>query len=279
MAQQVKYESFPGFFAHDGIQRTQTPLPAIPPSFGLLDHESGNWTRFLDTLSAMNKEAPGVSYKFFLLSRHGQGSHNVAEAKYGTEAWDDYWSTINGDGELTWGPDPKLTNLGILQAEEACKGWETEAAAGLPHPDRRYCSPLSRALHTCSIMFKNVYPDNKRPVVVWENCREDIGLHTCDKRDTKSYIASAFPDFVIEDGFTEEDELWHATLRETAAEITARARGVIDRIFREDGDAPFISITAHGGFINAFLAAVGRDIYPLPTGGILPIVVKRTAQN
>lgn len=37
-----------------------------------------------------------------------------------------------------------------------------------------------------------------------------------------------------------------------------------------------IGITAHGGFINGFLTAVGRVHYALPTGGVLPVVVKCT---
>jgi hypothetical protein len=37
-------------------------------------------------LEAAKKE--GESYKVLFLGRHGQGWHNVAEAKYGTKAWD-----------------------------------------------------------------------------------------------------------------------------------------------------------------------------------------------
>lgn len=37
----------------------------------------------------LNKEAPtGTSYKVLFLGRHGDGDHNVAEAFYGTAAWD-----------------------------------------------------------------------------------------------------------------------------------------------------------------------------------------------
>jgi len=45
----------------------------------------------------------------FYLARHGQGWHNVAEAKYGTEAWNNYWSRVNTDGEMTVrSPSPPL---------------------------------------------------------------------------------------------------------------------------------------------------------------------------
>jgi len=36
-----------------------------------------------------------------------------------------------------------------------------------------------------------------------------------------------------------------------------------------------ISVTAHSGWINAFLRVIGRNDYALPTGGILVVVVKR----
>ena len=34
--------------------------------------------------------------------------------------------------------------------------------------------------------------------------------------------------------------------------------------------APDVSITAHTGFVNAFLTVVGRGRYDLPTGGAYP---------
>jgi hypothetical protein len=37
----------------------------------------------------MNKRSlAGEQYKLLYFGRHGEGEHNVAEAKYGTEAWD-----------------------------------------------------------------------------------------------------------------------------------------------------------------------------------------------
>jgi broad specificity phosphatase PhoE len=62
-------------------------------------------------------------------------------------------------------------------------------------------------------------------------------VHRCDQRSTRSYIADTFPQFDIEDGFTEKDELWRADSCETAAHIAGRAQSVLERIFREDKDA------------------------------------------
>ena len=40
----------------------------------------------LGNLNAL--DTPHVQYKILFLGRHGQGVHNVAEAEYGTSAWE-----------------------------------------------------------------------------------------------------------------------------------------------------------------------------------------------
>lgn len=116
-----------------------------------------------------------------------------------------------------------------------------------------------------------------------QNCREENGVHTCDKRRTKTYIESTFPTFQIEHGFSEEDLLWEAEVRESRTHVEERAKEVLDMIFNNDGElcrtfypdilsfpltlCSVVSITAHGGIINAFLAVLGRTSYALPTGG------------
>ncbi|KAF8802203.1 phosphoglycerate mutase [Phlegmacium glaucopus] len=273
----ISYEFVPGFFVHDLVAE-QPPLPAVPPRFGLIDTSNDRWTKFEAQIRRLNQDSPiGTTYKFFLLSRHGQGYHNVAEAKYGTLAWDEHWSKLNGNGEIIWGPDPQLTSLGIEQAQVIQDMWKTESSYGLAPPHKLYCSPLTRALHTCSIMLDGVFQYNYAPVTILENCREENGVHTCDKRDTRTYIATSYPHFVIEEGFTELDELWHPTIRESKVQVAERARKVLDVIFEKDINALFISITAHGGFIDGFLTAIGRQRFFVPTGGILPVLVKSQA--
>ncbi|KAF8148272.1 phosphoglycerate mutase-like protein [Crassisporium funariophilum] len=266
----VTFSSVLGYFAQD--QSVEPPLPAVR----IADGKAVRWTKLLAEIRKLNEDASkGTKYKLFLLSRHGQGYHNVGEAKYGSAAWDAYWSKLNGDGEIVWGPDPQLTPVGVQQAHVVQDMWKIEAAVGLPGPHMRYCSPLTRAMHTCDIIFEGSSGDSDAPVMVLENCREENGVHTCDKRNTRTYIASAFPHFSIEDGFTELDELWDPEIRESKAQVAQRARKVLEYIFaHHDVNDIFISLTAHGGFINGFLAAVGRVPFPLPTGGVLPVVVK-----
>jgi len=104
-------------------------------------------------------------------------------------------------------------------------------------------------------------------------------VHTCDKRRSASYIASTFPGVVLEQGFAENDPLYSPDWRESHAHVAERAKKVLDYIFFEDAvakDEVLVSITAHSGFINGLIAVTGHPRYALPTGGILPMVVKCT---
>ncbi|KAF8953976.1 hypothetical protein BDZ97DRAFT_1869622 [Flammula alnicola] len=164
---------------------------------------------------------------------------------------------MDGDGEIKWGH----------QAHTIQSAWMEEAAAGLSPPHKRYCSPLSRMLDTCDIMLNKVFSEQLHPVLILEVCaisrhrtirqfsltnfknfREENGVHTCGKRRTRSYISDYRPHFAIEEGFEE--------------------------IFETDTEHTFISLTAHGGFVNGFLTAIGRRPVPLPTVGVMSVLVK-----
>lgn len=41
-----------------------------------------------------------TTYKVIYIARHGEGWHNRAEEKYGTEEWNRRWSRLEGDGEM-----------------------------------------------------------------------------------------------------------------------------------------------------------------------------------
>ncbi|KAH9889998.1 phosphoglycerate mutase-like protein [Cubamyces lactineus] len=267
-----------GFFAQDDPAADGATIGALPDRFGLLDNSPERWETFKKRIDELNATAPkSVRYKVFYFVRHGQGHHNVAEAKYGTQVWDAHWSKLYNDGEIKWGPDPELTPIGIAQAEAARQLWETEHKYGLPLPDRHYASPMNRALRTWHEIFVNgdmLSPEQQR-VTILENLREEYGEHTCDLRSPRSVIARAFPPPIYEfdDGFAEEDTIWKPDERETKDHVKERARAVLDRIFAQD-QGRYICITAHSGIINGFLAAMGRPRYPLPTGGILPLVIR-----
>ncbi|KAJ7085201.1 histidine phosphatase superfamily [Mycena belliarum] len=258
------YQAVPGYFAQDDLGVNPVAIGPVPARFGLLDASEARWINLIAKLRELNANTDNVSYKLIFLGRHGQGFHNLAIEKYGDDAWEHYWSRLNGDAESTWGPDPELTALGIEQAASVNEVWKAELRANIPLPDRMYCSPMTRALHTNAITFAGV---SSSRAMVLENCREIYGVLTCDKRRTRTYIRDTFPQFDIDGGLAEEDELWEAESRETLKHATARASAVLDRIFLHDTGAVFISITAHAGIIYGFLRALGRPYYPLPTGG------------
>ncbi|KIM58756.1 hypothetical protein SCLCIDRAFT_16671 [Scleroderma citrinum Foug A] len=254
----------------------------LPPRFGLIDDSPDRWTKFKDSIQQLNEDATTtVQYKVFFLGRHGEGYHNVAEAKYGTQACQSnvmrYWARQNGDGELTWGSDPALTPKGEGQADEAHAAWQEELQFGLPLPDKLYCSPLTRAIRTNQRTFSGLLPAGRKTVIV-ENVREEFGVHTCDQRRTRSYIQQTSPEYIIEDGFTEEDKLWKPDIRETWADVDVRAKAVLDMVFENDKEH-FISITAHSGFINAFLRVTDHHPWALPTGGVIPVVIKASTES
>ncbi|KAG6369496.1 histidine phosphatase superfamily [Boletus reticuloceps] len=171
---------------------------------------------------------------------------NVGEAKHGIRVG----RRTNGAGLFgrevdvgvpRWGryfrdgtTDPQLTPLGEQQAQEAHGAWKTERLFGIPLPEKLYTSPLTRAIRTHQVTFGDTpFPSGLKTIIL-ENMREHNGVHTCDKRRTRSDIQAAFPEYGFEEGFTENDQLWKANSRETYEDIDVRARCVLDKIFQND---------------------------------------------
>ncbi|KAH9043748.1 phosphoglycerate mutase-like protein [Lactarius pseudohatsudake] len=251
-----------------------------PDFFGLL---SRSWPHFVGEIEGLKSAcSESISYKVLFLGRHGEGNRRK-------------WALLDGDGELTWGPDPRLTAIGEEQARSAHAAWEREILRGVPIPQESYCSPLTRAIRTFELTFVDVLPAHMKPLIVEvleiklshvlrnllthpnqllvQNCREEIGEHTCDKRRTRSEIHSDFPGFAFEEGFEEEDVLWSPE-RETKESAERRAKLFLDRVFENGHDNTYISVTTHSGWINAVLRVIGQGNYPLPTGGLIVVVVK-----
>ena len=67
--------------------------------------------------------------------------------------------------------DPKLTALGIQQAQAVNKAWIAESKFNIPLPQSLYTSPFTRAVHTAMITFDGILintPSNegrKRPII------------------------------------------------------------------------------------------------------------------
>lgn len=130
------------------------------------------------------------------------------------------------------GPDALLTPRGIGQAETARDAWALQLSHGAPVPQSIISSPLSRAASTLNITWSTVA--GAPQAVFHELFRESIGLHTCDQRRSRSYLASTYPAFTFEDGFAEDDELWTADLEETGIQQVLRTRKALDQLFASD---------------------------------------------
>lgn len=71
----------PGYFVYTDPAIDNDALPAIAPRFGLV--EGMTWTQLVSDLQARNADATqtGEHFKLVYTARHGEGVHNVAEAK------------------------------------------------------------------------------------------------------------------------------------------------------------------------------------------------------
>ncbi|KKY20430.1 putative phosphoglycerate mutase family protein [Diplodia seriata] len=291
----INYTTVTGYFLQDDPATDPSTFDYTKVNLGLINRtypsdaafdptgQKTQWQRFAHHVSELNRNASangtGVQYKVLIMGRHGEGDHNVAESYYGTPAWDCYWSLLDGNGTSTWA-DARLTRAGVDQALVAHAFWSAalgDAAVAIPAPESYYVSPLARCLATANYTFGGL--DAKLPAdrpfrpVVKELLRESLGLHTCDRRSSKTWIRETYPEWEIEPGFAEDDELWSATLRESSTAQIARLKTLLDDIFAHDPNT-FISLTSHSGSIRSVLAAVGHRDFSLLTGAVIPVLVR-----
>ncbi|KAL9131841.1 MAG: hypothetical protein Q9217_000287 [Psora testacea] len=262
------YTTVTGYFLQDLPSTNASTFDFAATNFGLVnrtypaDHKNDakktQWQRFAAQVSQLQHQASkNVQYKVLFMGRHGEGYHNAAESYYGTPAWNCYYSILNGNATVTWA-DPDLTPRGVTQALLVNKFWafkiETQK---IPTPESYYTSPLTRCLVTVNLTFTGLDLPNHHPFVpiVKEFFREGISGHTCDRRRSKTYIQDSFPNYKIEKGFTENDELWEALHAETSVDQDIRSRKVMDDVFSHDGST-YISITSHSGEIASLLRGI-----------------------
>ncbi|KAF2260925.1 phosphoglycerate mutase-like protein [Lojkania enalia] len=279
-----KYTTVKGYFLQSEDGTDPLSFDFRNQNFGLIDREydtdgadskEEQWRRFEAHARRLNEKSEnGVQYKVLFLGRHGQGWHNVAEEKYGTHAWDCYWSMLDGADGITW-LDANLTGLGQGQATDVNELWKALLPKGIPVPETFYVSPLTRAMETADLTFKglNLPEDRRYDPIGKELLREAIGVHTCDRRSTASHIRKTFSHVKLEHGFSEEDTLWTADYREPASARKYRLEQLLDDIFESDGNV-FLSLTSHSGAIGSILEAIGHRPFGLETGGVIPTVVR-----
>ncbi|RKF77684.1 putative phosphoglycerate mutase [Golovinomyces cichoracearum] len=277
-----------GYFQQDDPSTESNDYDFKKNSFGLInrmydsdvdfdpDRKKTQWQRFEAEINRLNNQSQAnTHYKLLYLGRHGEGYHNLAESFYGTKAWDCYWSLQKGNETTTW-VDAELTPLGISQAQAAQKFWANMIESEIiPVPQVYYVSPLLRCQQTAWNTFFGLNLPSERPFkpVIKELLRECIGVHTCDMRSSKTQIQKRYPDWIIEDGFTENDELWSPTLRESDEAMDQRTKLILDEILADD-EHTFISISSHSGQIASALRVLGHREFQLGTGQAIPVLIK-----
>ena len=149
------------------------------------------------------------------------------------------------------------------------------ATQHIPVPEKYYVSPLHRCLATANITFNGLRLPAQQPFIpeVKELLREVIGIHTCDRRSNKNYIHTNFPTCTFEPGFAEEDETWRPDIREDHLAHDVRMKKLLDDIFTHD-DSTYISFTTHSGSIASLLRVVGHPEFYIPTGAVIPVLIK-----
>ncbi|KAH9906667.1 phosphoglycerate mutase-like protein [Xylariomycetidae sp. FL2044] len=283
-----EYETVHGFFEHEDEITGPQFRANTKPGLGLIgrtystdaeydpEGRKTQWERFSYFLKQQNVAGGAkVFYKLVIAGRHGQGFHNLKSLEVGRHAWDDYWSHLDGDDKTTWA-DAELTQKGREQAEALKTFWqESVRDARMPTPEAYYTSPLRRCLETSKITYAGLELANDRPFkpVIKESLREVSGVHTCDRRSTRSWIAANYPEFELDPSLTEQDEYWRSDVRETDDEVDGRVRKTLDDVFsREDGCV--VSLTAHSGWIRGLNRVTKhRDVWVAP-GALVPFLIK-----
>ncbi|PGG95526.1 hypothetical protein AJ79_10007 [Helicocarpus griseus UAMH5409] len=284
-----EYSTVTGYFLQDDPATDPADFDYTVSAFGLINqtydtdaefdpkHEKTQWERFARKLESLNAHAGrDTEFRLFYMGRHGEGFHNVAEQFYGTEAWDCYWSKLEGNDTVTWA-DAHLTETGKEQALLAHDTWAAQMKNHIPLPQIYYVSPLDRCLQTANLTFNGLpLPDNKafKPVVK-ELLRETLGIHTCDRRSPTTHIITTYPSYTLEPNFAPTDPLWEPDLRESNSARTVRLRKLLDDIVASDGGkSTYVSLTAHSGAITSLLEVVGHRAFKLATGGVIPVLVR-----
>lgn len=181
---------------------------------------------------------------------------------------------------MTWS-DARLTEKGRQQALALATflGHST-AELGMPAPRLHCTSPLARCLETTRLAFSGLETPGetaKPRFIVKEKLRERLGVHTCDRRSSRSWIQGQYRGHELEEDFAEGDELWKNDSRESLEEHAQRVKTLLADIFDSDPEV-VVSFTAHSGSIRALYMAIGHEDVWVGAGEMVPVLIRAEAQ-
>lgn len=184
-----------------------------------------------------------------------------------------HWSRLEGDGTTTWA-DAHLTPEGESQAATLSSFWTDLISTGAPVPSL-YTSPLTRCLQTTQLIWEPTLNSLSLPFspLIKEDLREQMTDHTCDRRSSLTHIKSLFPNFRVEEGFTENDEQWKADRWEALSDHCTRKQRVLEEIFDNDDDS-FLSLSVHSYAIAVILKVCGAEVYRVREGTSIGVLVR-----
>lgn len=270
-----KFEVVDGYFKQLLPETDETTFDYFKENFGKMKP----WEEIFQELDELNEKADDSTvYKLFFLGRHGQGFHNLANLKYGEKEWNRHWLRVCGDDEMTWAPDPELTELGLSQAKDNHHQVGIELKDSMKLPTKWYSSPFRRSIDTLIGTWQGHVEIKQVSPLIKEDFRETIGIHICDKRSPRSVIEEKYAKqgFRIEDGFVEEDIYFKDNYREKVWEQALRMNRLFNYIFdtTDKKKDQFVSITSHSGSIRTQLMVLGHRAFAIGTGGMIPVLVK-----
>ena len=169
-------------------------------------------------------KTPTSSYRKIHFVRHGQGTHNLLAAQKGG------CSCTNGDPTKCPYKDEAVADayLTPLGREQAAKNQSFTKT--LSNIQVIYVSPLSRAIETAQIAFKDCLErDQKVPFIANENLREQIGSHCCDRRRSMNIIQREYPEIDFSQLTSNDDVLWSEE-RESKLGVALRAKAFFDML-------------------------------------------------
>jgi 2,3-bisphosphoglycerate-dependent phosphoglycerate mutase len=191
--------------------------------------------------------------------RHGQSVNNAG------------W----GDANYQESPDPKLTKLGIQQAQVLAEyleknqpiiehqGWDlhNRYGFGITHI---YASLMERAAHTASFAASRLGV----PFVAWEQIHESGGIYGRDgdvklvglSGKTRAYFEQHFPQLALPE-YLDGAGWWMERPFETEDECQLRAQGVWAELLARHGDKDGqpehrVAFVSHGGFFMHLMCAI-----------------------
>lgn len=167
--------------------------------------------------------------------------------------------------------------MGVQQAAELNTFWANLVDVdGAPLPEVLYTSPLARCLQTTSLVFSSLMSSHSATFqpTVKELLRERITMHTCDFRRSRAWVAESYPNYSIEQGFTEDDGFRARGGPETKGEHIERKQRALGEIFEEARDSQFLSLTVHSYAIRAIQAAVGAGVCRTREGTSIALLVR-----